>query len=426
MKVDLAYGKKGLKIDLPANVHIDVVDPRFVPGIKKPMSAITHALQNPVEHSSLKEITDPDTYIAIVFSDITRATPYHTILPPLLKELNHIPDSHILFFCAAGTHREASKEELTGILGRDIVERFRIIQNNSADKSQFRLAGTSKAGNEIWLNAELMNSDLVILTGFIKPHFFAGFSGGGKAVMPGMAYDSSIRNNHSIANLSDMNARWGITKGNPVWEEIMEAAVMGPPVFLLNITLNRNKEITGVFAGDLHAAHEQGCRFAKDTAMAPVGQSYDLVISSNSGYPLDLNVYQTVKGMSCASQVVKEGGHIIMAAECSDGIPSGGDYERILSSVSHPDELMNYIVKYEKDLKDTWQLYFQALILKKSEVYLYSDKLENSVIKKALLKPVDNISAQVDGIIKDRGSSLKICVLPEGPQTIPYINDKHK
>jgi nickel-dependent lactate racemase len=201
----------------------------------------------------------------------------------------------------------------------------------------------------------------------------------------------------------------------------MEAAEFVPGLFLLNITLNRKKEITKVFAGELRAAHNAGCKFARQSAMAPVDELYDIVITSNSGYPLDLNVYQTVKGMSAAAQVVKQGGTIIMAAECWDGIPSNSDYEKILTSVSSVDDLMNFIKENESTLKDTWQIYFQALIQQKADVYLYSDKLDNETISKALLKPVNDIGSLVDQLVKKIGPKARICILPEGPQTIPYL-----
>jgi lactate racemase len=202
---------------------------------------------------------------------------------------------------------------------------------------------------------------------------------------------------------------------------MIEAAEFVPGLFLLNITLNRNKEITNVFAGDLRTAHKAGCRFVKDSAMAPVDTLYDIVITSNSGYPLDLNVYQTVKGMSAASQVLKPGGNIIMAAECWDGIPSKSDYETILTSVSSPKELMQFIIDNESTLKDTWQIYYQALIQQKADVYLYSDKLEADIIKRALFNPVRDIKKLVDELVSKTGPQAKICVLPEGPQTIPYL-----
>jgi nickel-dependent lactate racemase len=236
-----------------------------------------------------------------------------------------------------------------------------------------------------------------------------------------MAAEKTIKYNHSIAHLSDPNARWGITNGNPLWEEIMEAAGFIPGLFLLNITMNKNKEITNVFAGDLRRAHSEGCKFVRESAMVPVNRLYDIVITTNSGYPLDLNVYQTVKGMSAAAQIVKEGGHIIVAAECWDGIPSGSDYEKILLSVGSTGELMRYINENEGSLKDTWQIYFQALIQQKAHVYLYSDKLDHATIEKTLLVPVTDIAGLTEGLLRKTGPGTDICVLPEGPQTIPYF-----
>jgi nickel-dependent lactate racemase len=202
---------------------------------------------------------------------------------------------------------------------------------------------------------------------------------------------------------------------------MMEAVKYVPGLFLLNITLNKNKEITNVFAGDLRSAHKAGCQFVKDSAMVRVNKLYDIVITSNSGYPLDLNIYQTVKGMSAAAQIVKEGGNIILAAECWDGIPSDSDYETILKSVNSADELMKFVKGKEDTLKDTWQIYFQALIQQKANVYLFSDKLDDETIKRALLIPVNNISRLIDDLAEKTGPQTKICILPEGPQTIPYF-----
>lgn len=422
MNLRLAYGKKGLDVELPDNAAVDIIEPRFVPGLPDQGKAVTAALADPENSKPLWELAGRNDKIAIIFSDITRATPYHTILPPLLAELNHIPDKQLTFFCATGTHRPATREELVSILGENIAGRYKIVQNQANDKKLFNLAGKTRKGNEIWLNREVMDHNLVILTGFIEPHFFVGFSGGGKSLMPGMAYEETIRRNHSIANLSDDRVRWGITDGNPLWEEVMEAAEMAPPLFLLNVTLNREKQITGVFAGDLRSSHKKGCAFAKSSAMVAVKEPYDVVITSNSGYPLDLNVYQSVKGMSAAAQVVKTGGHIIVAAECWDGIPEGSDYEKILTAAGSVDQLMSYIKDRENVLKDTWQVYFQALIQQKAKVYLYSDKLSDHTIKKALLVPSGDIGELVRDLLRETGSVSRICVLPEGPQTIPYLS----
>ena len=419
MNLKLAYGKTGHIIDLPDNYKIDIIEPRWVESVKDQSLSISEALNNPYNSKPLKEIVGKDDKVGILFSDITRATPYHIIIPALLKELKEIPQENISFFCANGTHRLAGDKELIKILGESIVKEYEIIQNDANNQDLHEYIGTTVSGNEIFVNKRVLECDIKILTGFIEPHFFAGFSGGGKALIPGMASVKTIKFNHSISHLSLANVNWGVTNGNPLWEEIIEAAEFVPGLFLLNITLNRNKEITNVFAGDLRSAHKAGCKFAKDSAMVTVASLYDIVITSNSGYPLDLNIYQTVKGMSAASQVLKPGGTIIMAAECWDGIPSNSDYETILTSVSSPMELMKFIIERESVLKDTWQIYYQALIQQKADVYLYSDKLEDEIIKRALFKPVRDIKKLVDDIVNKTGPDARICILPEGPQTIP-------
>lgn len=420
MQIELAYGKGRLKAEVPDFVHTEVVGPRYVKGLPDQLLAVKAALANPMHFPPLAESVCEGQKVAIIFSDITRSTPYHILLPPLLQALDHLPDDHITFFCANGTHRQATLEELVTILGKEVTERFRIVQNNASDPSQHKYVGTTSSGNRILLNREILEYDLRILTGFIEPHFFAGFSGGGKALMPGMASLETVRNNHAIRNLNHPNTRWGHTSGNPLWEDVMEAAELASPLFLLNITLNRDKEITGVFAGDLREAHSKGSAFAKETAMAPLKEPFDIVITSNSGYPLDLNIYQSVKGMSAAERVVKEGGSIIMVSECWDGIPAGSDYEIILNSVDKVESLMEFIGEHETELQDTWQVYFQAMIQMKADVFLFS-KLDPETVKNAHLKPVSNTSSLVLQLVEKYGPHTRICVLPEGPHTIPYL-----
>jgi len=421
MIINLDYGKTGYTIELSDKYNIDIIEPRWIEGLNDQSRAVTEALRNPYNSNPLKEIVNKNDHVAIVFSDITRATPYHIILPALLNEIKNVLKENICFFCANGTHRIVTQNELINILGETVVNNYEIVQNNVNNSELFEYVDKTTSGNEILLNKRILKYNIKILTGFIEPHFFAGFSGGGKALMPGMAALKSIKYNHSIAHLSHEKTAWGITNGNPIWDEIMEAADFFPGIFLLNVALNKKKEINGVFAGDLRTAHRAGCKFVKDSAMASVDKLYDIVITSNSGYPLDLNIYQTVKGMSAAAHIVKVGGNIIIASECWDGIPSNSDYEMILTSVKTIDGLMNFIEENEDTLKDTWQVYFQALIQKKANVYLYSDHLDDSTIKRAFLNPVSNISRLTDELVRKIGPQAKICVLPEGPQTIPYL-----
>jgi len=421
MILNLAYGKTGYAIELSDNYNINVIEPQWIDSVNDQSLAIKEALRNPYNSKPLKEIVDNNDKVAIIFSDITRATPYHFILPAILDELQNIPKKNIQFFCANGTHRLATDQELVKILGEFIIRNFEIIQNNADNPELHQYIGTTTSGNEVFINKKVLQCDVKILTGFIEPHFFAGFSGGGKALIPGMAYVKTIKFNHSIAHLSNENVKWGITNGNPIWEEIIEAAEFVPGLFLLNITLNKNKEITNVFAGDLRTAHMAGCQFVKESAMAPVTELYDIVITSNSGYPLDLNVYQTVKGMSAAAQIVKTGGSIVIVAECWDGIPEKSDYETILTSVKSVNQLIEFIKENESALNDTWQVYFQAQIQEKINVYLFSKKLDSNTINKALLRPVKDVTDLIDNLVRKTGPWTRICVLPEGPQTIPFL-----
>ena len=422
MQIELAYGKGRLKVEIPSNIYTEVVEPRYVKGLTDPEQAISETLSNPIRHLPLKAAVSATQKVAIIFSDITRATPYRLMLPPLLEALRHLPDEQITFFCATGTHRPATTEELQTILGDVVVRRFRIVQNCAGNPDQHQYVGHTSSGNRILLKKAMMEYDMRILTGFIEPHFFAGFSGGGKALMTGMAALETVRRNHAIKNLEHPKTRWGYTAGNPLWEEVMEAAELAAPLFLLNITLNRDKEITGVFAGDLREAHAMGCAFVKEKAMVPLEKAFDIVITSNSGYPLDLNVYQSVKGMSAAERVVRKEGSIIMAAECWDGIPEESDYETILKSVDSVDALMDYIKTHEAELQDTWQVYFQAMVQKKADVFLLS-QLDEETVRSAHLEPVSDINKLILSLIDKYGPETRICVLPEGPHTIPFLRE---
>jgi len=421
MKIKLAYGKTGLEINLPDDASVTVVEPRYVDGLPDQAGAVRHALRQPLGSPPLRAVAKPSDKVGIIFSDITRPTPNDLILPILLGELDHVPDERIVLFNATGTHRPNTEAELRTMLGGEIVDRYRIVQNDANDRDSHVLVGRTTGGNNIWIHSEFVACDVRIPTGFIEPHFFAGFSGGGKAIMPGLALLETVMCNHSAENLDSPLARWGITHGNPVWEEVHEAAAMVQPAFLLNVTLNRDKQITGVFAGGFEGAHAQGCAFAKEKAMIPVREPYDIVIGSNSGYPLDLNLYQSVKGMSAASQVVKEGGSIIIAADCWDGIPDHGEYGRLLFEAESLQSLLETIRAPGFQRQDMWEAQIQALISLKADVYFYSHNLSDEQIKGALLRPCRDVKATVAKLLQEHGPGATLCVLPEGPQTIPYI-----
>ena len=423
MNIKLAYGTKGLDINLPDNLNVTVVESKHVRAVENQAVAVRDALRHPIAAKPLKDSVKSSDKVAMVFNDITRPTPYKTILPALLDELDHVPDDHIILLNATGTHRSNTKRELRNILGEEVVNRFQVFQNNAIDPDTHTFVGTTKSGNEIWLHKGYVESDIRILTGFIEPHFFAGFSGGGKACMPGLTLLETVLRNHSVKNLDDPNATWGITDRNPVWEDITEAASIVQPTFLLNVTLNRDKQITGVFAGDLKESHRRGCTFAKRNATIPVRVPYDIVITCNSGYPLDLNLYQSIKGISMAAQIVKEGGSIIMAADCWDGIPEHGEYAKFLLEAGSPEHLLEMIRTPGFLVQDMWQAQIQALVLQKANVYFYSKNLSDEQITTAMLRPCHSIEAMIDELMREYGRDVSICVLPEGPRSIPSIDN---
>ncbi len=421
MKINLAFGKTGLEVELADDLDITIIEPAYAPGIPHEKSSFRESLLAPIESPALASFVGSGDRVGIVLSDITRPAPNHILLPILLEAISHVPKENIVIFIALGTHRSNTAAELESMLGPRIVDGFQIIQNNAFDLSEQISLGTSSFGHEIWLNRELLDCDVRILTGSIEPHFFAGFSGGGKAIMPGMAGQPIVLANHSAEMIDDPRSTWGVTRGNPIWEEIYEVATSIERNFLVNVTLNRDKEITGIFSGNLLAAHEEGCQFVRNTAMAAVLEPFDIVITSNSGYPLDLNLYQSVKGMSAAAQIVRDSGAIIIATDCWDGIPDHGSYGKFLKEAGSPGRVLEQIRNSPSVVQDQWQAQMQALIQQRVEVFVYTKHLSEGEIESCLLSYSPKIETTLTELLDKYGGDARICVLPEGPQTIPYL-----
>jgi nickel-dependent lactate racemase len=419
--VRLAYGKRGIDLPLNPDWNVTVVEPKRVAPLADPAAAVTEALQHPLSGRPLKEMVLPGLKVGIVFNDITRPTPNDLIINSILSELSHVPKDSVTLFNALGTHRPNTGEELRDMLGDELVDHYRIIQNNAFDRNTQVHIGTTMSGNEVWMNQEVLSCDIRILTGFIEPHFFAGFSGGGKALMPGMAGLATIMKNHDAGNIGNPNASWGITTGNPVWEEVREVLAMTGPAFLVNVTLDRTKKITGIFAGDPFMAHDAGMEFVRETAMIPVEKEFDMVVTTNSGYPLDLNLYQAVKGMSAAARIVRQGGTILSVADCWDGIPRHGNFGRMLKEYPDPVEMLQAIHSPGFASLDQWQAQLLALIRQKAEVYLYSENLSQEELENVQLRKCHQIGEMIESHRQSYGQDLSICLLPEGPQTIPYL-----
>ena len=421
MQVKLAYGRDGLVVNLPESTEL--VEPRFVPGLADEAMAVDEALRDPLESLPLTEKVSLADTVVIVHSDITRATPNDRLLPVLLTELEAVgvAREHITLLNALGTHRKQTEAELRTMLGSAIVDNYRCLQHDAFDDDNLVSLGQTSLGHPVRINRHYLEADARILTGFIEPHFFAGFSGGPKGVLPSMAGAESVLTNHGRQMIADPKATWGITAGNPIWDEMLEVALMTEPTFLLNVTLNARQEITGVFAGDMLAAHEAGREFVRQNVMAEVAAPYDIVITTNSGYPLDQNLYQAVKGMSAASQIVRDGGAIIVAAACEDGLPNHGRYAALLAEAGSPQGVLDMIARPGFSEQDQWQIQIQAQIQLRAEVHVYSDGLTEEQITGALFTPCRNIEQTVAELQAKYGSAARICAIPEGPQVIPYL-----
>lgn len=421
MLVNLAYGRTGLEVEFPDDLTT-VIEPTYLPGLSDEEGAIRNAIRNPLGGGpSLRRLVKPDQTIAISVCDVTRPMPSKTVLPVLMRELAHIPSDQITILIAAGTHRPNTHEELAEMLGEDVVRSYRVVNHDSFDKKMLKYVGESSRGIPVWLNQQWLEADVKITTGFVEPHFFAGFSGGPKMVAPGLAGFDTIMQLHNAERIGHENARWGIIEGNPVHDAIRDISAMTGVDFSIEVTLNRNRKLTSVYAGELFETHQAACHVAKSMAMQAVNEPFDIVVTTNNGYPLDQNLYQAVKGMSAAAQVVKEGGTIICAAECSDGIPEHGEYRRLLTMRGSPQELLQMINTDGHNVHDQWQVQLQAQIQLKADVYLKSGYLTDNQVRAAHLIPIESIEDAVSDVLKSNGNGAKVCVLPEGPQTIPYV-----
>lgn len=419
METIIDYGKTGLPLNLEG-LDATVITPTFLPGIENEASAFFQAARNPIGGTPLKSIARPNETVAIVIPDITRALPNERLLKWVFAEMNHVPKENFTIISGTGTHRANTEAEWIYMVGEEIFRNYRCINHKGFDPESLTLAGHSKFGYDVYFNTEYMKADRRILMGFIEPHFMAGYSGGYKAAFPGVTGVDTIMKYHSAENIGHPGSTWGNLDNNPTQENIREGGSLVPVDFLINVTLNNKREITGFFLGDPIKAHEAGCAFCKDTAMAACNEPFDIVVTSNSGYPLDQNVYQTVKGMSAAAQIVKPGGLIIAAARCNDGFPDHGNFKQFLFGHDSPQAMLDRIYSPGFEQLDQWQVQLLAIILLKCRVGLHCE-LPAAEVSSANLLPIGDIRRAIDEEVEKLGGQARIAVLPEGPLTIPYL-----
>jgi nickel-dependent lactate racemase len=419
VKVHLQYGREGLDLEI-AGEAVTVISPRFVEGLPDEAAAFQQAVRHPIGAPPLRETVKAQDRVAVVIPDLTRPLPSARLLPWLFAELAHVPAERFTIVNGTGSHRGNTPEELAAMVGPELLRRYRVVNHTAHDPGTLLPAGTGADGQPVYMNRAYVEADRRIVLGFIEPHFMAGFSGGYKGVFPAVADIASIMRYHDARTIGDPRSTWGLLEGNPTQEIIRANGALLPLDFCINLTLNRDRRITRFFCGHPRAAHDAGCAFSRETAMVPCPRPFPVVVTTNSGYPLDQNLYQTVKGMSAAAQVVAQGGYIAAASRCNDGFPAHGNFKKLLFDHASPRAMLDTILSPGFSLYDQWEAQLLGNICLKARVGLYSELLPDDV-KRAHLEPLADLGAAVAAEVQRRGGEVPVAVLPEGPMTIPYL-----
>jgi nickel-dependent lactate racemase len=409
MRVRLAYGTTGLDVDVPDDAC--VVWPRAVTALAEPAAAFAAALRNPLGAAPLRELARGRRRVVVSICDVTRPQPRAAVLRAILDELaDVVRDEAVTVLVATGTHRGCTPGELTAMLGAAVVGRLRVVNHDARDEASLADLGVLGAGVPTRLNHLWMDADLRISTGVVEPHFFAGFSGGPKMIAPGLAGLDTVLALHDERRIGDPRATWGVLEGNPVHDDVRAIARVAPSHFSIDVTLGAGHEVACVFAGELFAAHAAAVAEARAAVMCNVPQRFDVVVTSNAGYPLDQNLYQAVKGMAAAARVVKPGGTIVCAAACRDGLPDGGAYARLVQSGPFDPS--------GPTVPDQWQVQIQAAVQRQARVVVKSDGVPPATLRRCGFEPTDDVSATVREALARGGAGARACVLPAGPRVV--------
>jgi nickel-dependent lactate racemase len=396
MKIALPYGKGLIEAEVPdRNIAVSYSSKK-----EKPVK------NTEVEESARALNVERGKSVVIITTDITRACPDRELLPPILKRCHSAKE--VKMVVALGLHPAMSRKELSEKLGTAVTERYRVLNHNTEDCIDL---GKSSRNNVIEVSREVMDADIKVATGFIEPHFFAGFSGGRKSIMPGVSGRRAIYENHSYRIIDDPKAREGILEGNPVHEDACEHAERAGLDFIVNVTLNRDREITHVFCGDPFEAHKEGCMSVEDVCGMNVKDKVDIALTSNGGAPLDMNLYQTVKGIAHASSFVREGGIIIIASKCDK--KDKKSFERLHTSLGGARDVLDFIRKKEP-VEDQWENQILARAQLRHRIFLLSD-MDKERVRAMGIEPISSIEEGLDKAFEILGSDASIALLPEGP-----------
>ncbi len=422
MIIGLDYGYEKLKVNIPDKNLLKILTSKPLAAIKDPESSLMSSLRNPKGTDALEKRLKNKKNICIVISDITRAVPTKLILEVLLDELKKygFKRDAILILVATGLHRPNVGEELETLVGKEIAADYNIINHDARDRESCIDIGKTGRGTPIIINKNFVDADFRILTGLIEPHFMAGFSGGRKAVCPGISYMDMFRHFHGPEILESPNSAFGVLKDNPFHEESTEIAKKAGADFIVNVTINKDKEITGIFCGDLDEAFYDGAEFCLDASSCSFDSEADIVVTTGGGLPLDATLYQTVKGMVGAMPAVRQDGLIITAAECREEIGST-EFVELMEQEADLDGFMNKIWQKDYFKIDQWELEELIKARKKAELYLFSGCLLGSTYKipQTTLKIFNSADEAIQEGLERFGDDAKITAIPEGPYVIP-------
>lgn len=419
--IKVPYSKQGMNLEIEdRNLEAILVSKAHDFIVNKTESEIVKdSLDNPIGQPRLEELSKNKENIVIITSDHTRPVPSRVIMPQILERIRiGNPNAKIKILVATGFHRPSTKEELIFKLGEEIVEKEEIVMHISTKDEDMVKMGVLPSGGEFYMNKLAANADLLIAEGFIEPHFFAGFSGGRKSILPGIASAKTIMYNHCSEFIDSDNSRTGILKNNPIHEDMVYAAKTANLAFIVNVAIDKDKKVIASFAGDVDKAHKEGCEFVTNLSKIDKVPS-DIVVSTNGGYPLDQNIYQSVKGMTAAEATCKEGGVIIMVAACNDGHGGQSFYDNV-ANASCPKKILENVrnVKKEDTVPDQWEFQILARILDKFTVIMVTDECDPQMIKNMHMKHAYNFDEALNLAYEIKGKDAKVVVIPDGVSVI--------
>ena len=420
MNISVPYGRTRLTAEVSDDRIRGVLCSqleRYTPPMGQ-QELVEGALAAPIGSETLEQLSVGKQNIVLIASDHTRPVPSKILVPPMLAAIRRgNPDAQITILIATGCHRGTTQAELIEKFGREIVENERILIHDCADEENMVTVGTLPSGGVLRINRVAAEADLLVSEGFIEPHFFAGFSGGRKSVLPGIAARETVYWNHNAGFIASPFARTGILEGNPLHRDMVYAARAAKLAFICNVVINARHEVVGAFAGDCEQAHVAGTEFLKSLCQCPRTEA-DIVITTNNGYPLDQNIYQAVKGMTAGEATCKPGGVIIMAAACSDG-HGGASFMQTMTQALTPAEILAQIEATPKadTVPDQWESQILARILSRFRVVLISEA-DPQLVRAMKMHPASGLSQAIQIAEKLLGRPGSITVIPEGISTI--------